>query len=263
MAVLTVLDVSATSPSPSVRIDVDGLPGSASVTVLRLLPGGEGTVRGALNKVVGGSFTVTDNEAPQGIPVTYRAAVSVGGGPPVFTNSVSITLGYTPGRMWLSDPLVPANAIQVIAEENAAHQPTYDMDQTIHRVGLRTVALVGIPGLLTGLPLNLVTLNRADRDTVLRIILESGGLVLFRTPPEMPIPSLIYCAAAAVPLDYVFGDQVRSRWTVKANEVSPSPLDIAVPLVTYQMYNDAFPTYGDFNAAYSTYIDALRNPPGD
>lgn len=263
VATLTASALSDAAPSQRVQIDIDGLPVAASITVLRLLPTGESAIRGGLNRAVSGAVTLTDFEVPLGIAVTYRAAVTVSG-VTTYTNSQTVTLAYRPGSMVLSDPLVPGNAIEVIAEQQAGREPTYQMTQETYRVGLRTVALVSSPGLLTGLPMNLITLTREDRDMVMKIILESGGLVLFRTPPEMTIPALIYCVATAVPLDYVEEDgDVVSKWSVKADQISPSPIDIAVPLITYQMYSTAYATYAAFNAAYSTYIDALRNPPGD
>lgn len=263
MATLTVSGYSDAAPSPRIRVDIDGLPANAYVTVLRLWDTSEGTVRGALNVFAGGGFTVTDYEAPIGTPVTYRAAIYVAGVFVEYTNSAEATLVDDPSFAWISDPLAPERAVRVELRSDFAEKLMRRRPVTKHRVGFRTIALSGPLGLLENVYLS-SQVKSLDDATKYQNVLDAD-VVLVRAPKLLRLPVLLYVSIEKVEeiaQDVQYGgDWV--VWDISGDEVSPSPLNITVPLITYGTYTAVFPTYADFNAAYSTYLDALRNPPGD
>lgn len=260
---LTVVPLEDADPSPRVQIDIDDLPEDAYVTVLRLWESSEGTVRGALMAFAGGGFTVTDFEAPIGVPITYRAAIYVDGVFVEYTNSATTQLEGDPSTAWVSDPLAPERAVLVELRSDFAEVLTRSRPVTKHRVGFRTIALSGPMGLLENVKLSSQVKSLDDADRYQRVL--DADIVLVRAPKRLRLPVLLYVSIEKVDeiaQDVQYGgDWV--VWEISADEVTPSPLNITVPVVTYGSYTAAFPTYGDFYAAYSTYLDALRNPPGD
>ncbi|OAN35054.1 hypothetical protein A4X17_11260 [Plantibacter sp. H53] len=263
MGPLMVTALPDADPSPRIRIDLDGLPANARVTVFRFWDSSEGTVRGALNAFADGSFTIIDYEAPIGTPVSYRAAIYVDGEFVEYTNTATATLAENPSYAWVSDPLAPGRAVRVELRTDFAEKLTRRREVTKHRVGFRTIALSGPMGLLENVQLSSQVKTLEDAAKYQEVL--DADVVLVRAPKLLRLPVLLYVSIETVneiaqDVQYGGGWVV---WDISADEVSPSPLNITIPVVTYGTYSAVFPTYADFNAAYSTYVDALRNPPGD
>jgi hypothetical protein len=250
------------NPSPRVRIDVTGLPADADVTIHRYADE-TATVMGAVKVFGGGSFTVVDYLAPTGVIVTYLAewfdptsGASLG-----LSAGASLILPAESDFAWVSDPLQPGNAVRVTIADVFADKLTRSRSVQLHRVGNRTVALMGSQGKLLSVNLRCYT-DAADTDMLRKIV--GAGIVCIRTAPPVALPRVltgVLASADEVGFDIRFGGDT-TVWDVTGDEISPLELDIAVPVVTWQNYIDAFPTWADFNAAYLTWFDAMQNPPG-
>jgi len=248
---------------PRVQVTVSAVPEDAAITLFRLFGKYQTTVRGALRESASGAFVVVDYEVPLGIPVTYRAELyDVSGESLGITNEATVTIAWPGDQVVISDPLAPASSIAVDGHSDFGGVLTRKRPYEQHNVSGRIITLMGLAGKLEGIPLvcNTRTIEAADElDGIL-----DATLVLVRSAPPSRLPPLFYAVVGTVkqvPQDVQWGGEW-VRWDIEGDETDSSPLDVQVPIITYQMYNDAFPTYGDFNAAYLTYLDALRNPPG-
>jgi hypothetical protein len=254
------------NPSPRVRIDVTGLPADADVTIHRYADE-TATVMGAVKVLGGGSYTVVDYLAPTGVVVTYLAewfdpdtGASLG-----LSEGASVILPGDPALGWFSDPLQPGNAVEVQLKGDFGESLNTGRSLQLYGVGDRVVALMGQLSKLQNVNLHCQTQSAADTIMLRKIL--SAGVVCIRTSPmsDTPtIPSVMTVAIGSAPrvdMDVQYGGEW-SRWPITGDEISPLELDIAVPVVTWQNYIDAFPTWADFNAAYLTWFDAIQNPPG-
>jgi hypothetical protein len=255
-----------TSPSPGVRVTITDLyPDTEAVTLYRV---GDrtNTVREALNLAAQGGFSVADYEAGFQIALTYRAMQYDADGAELgYTPEAQITLDVA--EDWISDPLRPGNAIVVEFTDNAGQRPQRPIPGSRHRVytasGLRIVALVGDQGLIQDLNMDFFTSTDADYERMLEIINEANGLLLLRTPPPMMVPrSMFVVAWSPTPDEFNrpagLGDV---EWFNTVDETSQPDVGYGDPLITWQTYIDAYPTWADMQADYLTWLDAIRNPP--
>lgn len=261
------------TPSPRVQISVvDLYPSTRAVTLYRVVDGISYTVREAILLAATGSFVANDYEAPFGVDVTYQAMQfsDLDGLIPLGLTPIATTL-LDVVEDWITDPLRPANALRVEFTDKAGSQPSAPFPYTQHRVntptGLRIVALVGDRSLLTGLNMDFYTSTDDERAQITTILEQSGGLLCLRTPPVGSmklIPRTLYVVAGnPVPDDFnLSADLPDVEWYNTVDEISAPEIGFGVPIVTWQNYVDAFPTWNDFNAAYLTWFDAEKNPPG-
>lgn len=251
---------------PQVRVTIeatDMFSDTVSIVVYRSVDGVETTVRSSLMAAAAGGWTGIDWEAPVG-PVAYRAEMfDTDGNDLGSTISVFATLEYSDSdAAWISDPLDATSAIQVFMSSGSESAQSRPVSGTTYALGDRTVVLAGQRSPLTGLHADFETLTAADRQSVQSLIDQTGGLVLLRTAPEVPLPRLLYCwCADPQPSMSVMDDFEQALWSNQANEVSEIQGPPAVAAVPYSIYEAAFPTYGDAEAAYSTYLEAYKNPP--
>lgn len=256
------------SPDPQVRVtfeasDLD--PNVATIIVYRIVGGVETTVRSGLRAAAAGGWTGVDWEAPVG-PVSYRAEMFNSVGNDIgSTAPVSVVVPYSDSDVaWVSDPLDSSSAVRVFMNSGVESGQSRPVSGSKYLLGDRVVVLAGQRGLLTNLNANFETESAEDRDKVQQLISRTGGLLLIRTAPEVPLPRLLYCwcpdpQPSMSPMD----DFQRALWANQVDEVSEIKGAPAVVPVPYQVFEDAFPTYGDAEAAYLTYLEAYKNPPTD
>jgi hypothetical protein len=253
------------NPGPRVDILFSTLPAAVqTITVVGISTAGEYNVRGAENAFAAGGFTVTDSEVPLGVPVTFRGHMfGVDGADLGYTDPTVVTVQADPDLVYLSDPLAPANAVAVIPTSRFGQRKTRSRSGAVYRTGNRTVALFGPVGLLEGLDLTVETFSVADADTLLGVV--TALPVLVRSMPPIRLPRQLYVAIPEPQeedVDVAYGGD----WTIQAlagDEVSRTEVDVVVPVVTWQTFIDAFPTWDAMNARYSTWLDAMTNPPNE
>jgi len=258
----TVLDT--VDPQVRVTFEAGDLDASVStVTVYRVVGGVETTVRSSLRAAAAGGWTGVDWEAPIG-PVSYRAEMFDTSGNDLGSSaSVSVTVPYTDADVaWLSDPLDATSAVRVFMNSGVESSQSRPVSGAKYPLGDRVVVLAGQRALLSGLAANFETVTAEDRDTVQALISRTGGLVLIRTSPLVPLPRLLYCwCPDPQPVMSPMDSFEQTLWQNQADEISEpkgAPAVFAVPLSVYEA---AFPTLGDFEAAYSTFLEAYKNPP--
>lgn len=237
--------------------------GTQTITVRRTYGGLTSDVRDAENKFAAGGATVDDWEIPLGVNVSYSAEMFDDAGTSLgFTVPALVRWDSDPSMGWFSDPLVPGSAVQVELVADFAESMARTRQLQIHQTGDRVVALLGAMGKLQNLVLHCQVKNLEDADRLNEILLTSS--VLVRVPPPTRVPRLLYVVIGTVPeidMDVQYGGEW-VQWDLIGNEVDPTTLNIVLPVVSWQTYIDAFPTWADFNAAYSTWFDAIKNPPG-
>jgi hypothetical protein len=259
--------VTVTSDPPTVQIAYasgDLNAATHHIIAYRIVEGVSTSVRSSIDQFAVGGVVVNDYEAPIG-PVDYRlqqfddAGAELGYTDPVFA-TVPADSAQT---AYISDPLDATSGVRVVLDDTAGRVRSRPVPGTLHRVGLRTVALVGQRGLLEDLPMNFYTETLEDRDAILAMIGDTSGLVLIRTAAPVPVPRLLYCwASDPRPSEFdLLGSDEGAIWDNTVQEVSPTEGGLVVGPVTWQTYMDAFPLWSDFNAAYLTWFDAMQNPP--
>ena len=259
--------ITSTNVPPSAQINFDSANLNAAVstiTAYRTVDGITTTVRSAIRLFATGGVSFIDHEIPIGVPVTYQVQQYNSSGTALgYTDPAVITVP-TPGPLvaWVTDPLDATQAVRVILSDAAGRRPSRPVPGTLHRIGRRTVALVGQRGLMEQLNMDFYTETEADRDAIDALLDQSGGLLLIRTAPPVPVPRLLYVwAPNAVPEDFDPTGEEGTIWTNTVDEVSPAEGPLVRGAATWQLYMDAFPTWGDMDAAYTTWLDAMKNPP--
>jgi hypothetical protein len=248
--------------SPQVRINVDAVPAGYTVTVYRLHDRVEAVVRDAENAFASGGFSIVDYEIPGGIDVTYRAELfNTLGQSAGFTDGATAYTEWDPSKVWITDPLAPARAAYVEARDNFGSILSRNRSTAEYRVGERVIALLGARGKLNRVPLTVQTKTLAEADALAEVLDSTN--VLVRSMPPIRMPRALYVSIPVVDeeeqdVQYGGGWIV---WPLVGNEISSPDLGIVVPTVTWQTYIDTFATWADFNAAYLTWNDAIRNPP--
>lgn len=258
-----------TAAPPSVRLTFEAAdldPDVQTVTVIRTVDGVDTTVRSSVKAFASGGWVGEDHEVPPGVTVSYRAMQWDSGGRELADSApVEATIPSDgPDVGWISDPLTEGSAIRVVLTDAAGQSPSRPMIGSLLQVGLNTIALVAGMGKLQSLDMSFYSYTEADRKAIFALLGSTGGLVLIRTPPPMLVPRMLYCwAQNAMPQEYSLPAGIQQvRWANTVSEISePEGLPVTVAL-SYQVYLDAFPTYLDAQAAYSTYLDAMKNPPG-
>lgn len=258
--------ITFTTAPPSARVifsSADLFAKTETITAYRVIDGVSTTVRSAVRIFAVGGALFDDAEVPVGVTVEYRAQQFDGTGKELgFTQSASVLVPGERGVGWVSDPLDASSAVRVVLAESAGRLPRRPVPGAVYRVGARTVALVGSRGLLQDLPMDFYTETTADRQAIWNLIGATGGLLLFRTPPPVPIPRLLYAWAANATFDDFdpYGGE-GSVWSNTVQEITPTDAPLVVGAAPWQAYINAFPTWADFNAAYLTWFDALKSPP--
>jgi hypothetical protein len=258
------------SPRVDVFIDDSDLDGdTVTITVHQISVAGDIEVRNMVGVASAGGFAGTDYEPPFGVAITYRVAQYDAGGTELgFVLELTTQVDVETNVVVLSDPLAPGSAVKARAEAGFAAQMTRRRPTRVYRAGLRTVALMGLQGLLEDLPLRCWTDNADDRDMFVEVTAQTQ--ILVRTMPNFPFPRILFAVVpdvVQVPFDYHQGG-VTDVWDITGTEVSRPEIDIIVPVINYQLFADYVATVGDgtygFAATvWSTYLDALLNPPSD
>jgi len=259
-------------PSPRVLLDLDPAEiGTAdTVTVWQISKWGQVPVRNAVRRSVSGGLVVTDYEIPPGVPVTYRVERFDAGGVSLgYVLNLAAQVDLPGGFVVVQDPLAPANAVLVRAERRFADALTRSRASAVYQAGGRTFAMSGPYSAFQQLSLRCVTQSDADRETLAEIL--SEAMILVRSMPTTRLPGAFYATVASVPM--IPHDARRGGdtdvWDIAGDQLSRPELDIIVAVYSYdrfKAYLDTLhpPTPGTYNdaaAIWSTYLDAMRNPP--
>lgn len=265
MPTVTPLVDDAPTPRATITFSAAELaPTVSTLSVVEISEAGEIPVRnGSLINGVGGAV-LTDYEVPLGVPVTYQAeqfdaaGVSLG-----LTSSATTTVSIPAGWVVISDPFAPRQAIRARAEVMFAESLSYSRDVKLYRRGTETVALMGQLGLLEDV--NLRVLTESDADVAMMMSVLSGGNVLIRSMPPVPLPRVLHAVVGKprrVPLDARLGGAY-SVWDISGVEVSRPSMSVVEAVSSWGLYKSAYPTWADAKAAYTTWLDAKSNPPAE
>jgi hypothetical protein len=177
----TVSVLALASPSPGVQITVGSFDSSSySVSVFRSSASSPmAPVRGAVNQIFAGSYTVDDFEPPLGELLTYTAVgYRIDGTPSPQSTGVTITLASA--STWLSDPITPGSAVAV--RIGSAGDVDHDIDAAFLGVigSDSPVMIAGTRQLGSGQ----VTFTVTDLASLLalRAVLLQAPVMLLRTP---------------------------------------------------------------------------------
>lgn len=257
-------------PSPRVDVFIDDAdldPSTVTVSVHQMSVAGDVVVRGMDHVLSTGGFAGTDYEVPFGVPVTYKVQQhDVDGIDLGYVLELVTQVDVGEGVAVLSDPLSPGVAVMVNALADFGGKLTRNRKARVYRAGTRTVALMGLRSLLEDVPLHCETESIDDADA-LETLLDAAGM-LVRVPPNTRLPLVMYAVVPEpeqVPIDVQFGGEL-VEWNLTGDEVSRPSLDILVAVINYgrfAAYMNTLPdnSYGNAATIWSSYLDAMRNPP--
>lgn len=250
-------------PGPRVKIFFDTLlAGTVEVSVVAISEDGTVPVRNATRGFASGGFSVVDYAPPIGVTVTYKAAQFDAAGVDLgFTESAQTFIAGDPLTVWISDPLDPLSQVPVHADAMFGATLSRTRQMRLVNLGDETIALMGSMGLLEDVSLRCSTESLTDAALLDKVLLRT--IVLIRSSPPHQIPRLLNVAIGN-PKRSVWEAQYGSLftgWDLSGAEVTRTDFDIIVPVVTWQAYIDAFPTWPLFNAAYTSWLNAIDNPP--
>ncbi len=260
------------APSPRVVVDIDDAdlnPLTVTALVIQVSVWGEVPVENTPRPVAGG-LVVTDCTVPPGVQVVYRVRQFDAAGADLgLALSLSAQVDVPFGRVVISDPLAPRNAVILDGEAGFAGQRSRSRPTRVYQAGSQSFAMTGLYSAFQQVNLSCYT-DTTDEAGMLAVILEQP-LVLVRTHPRTGLPGSFYATIPnPVPdsTDHARFGRETQLWTMGASEVSRPTVDVLVPVYSYDLfkaYLDAkYPpeaTYDDAATEWSTYIEALRNPP--
>jgi hypothetical protein len=263
-------------PMPSVEVYVSGL-GSGTptaISVYRIADGETSLVRGGFKTAASGAFTITDFEAPFGVPVAYYTETfNASGVSQGLSAQATITLSVN--QVWMHDPVDLSNAMAVDVSGQGSIVLGAESFSTIKRgyqynrsnvIGKRkpVVQFYGEKA-IDGLEFTLITDN-AGVSEVEDIL--STSPVCVRTPAVFTnLPRLLYgvLEATQTPLNWHnASDSAKlTSWAMSFNETEAQSLAVVINFYTYTYWQSRYATYTLANTAYGSgsYINAVRNPP--
>jgi hypothetical protein len=232
-------------------------------SLLRLVAGkANEPVRGwsgdLLNQTISGDIAVAnDYEAPLGVPVQWRVALTdTSGVLRLSYTSDPVTLDAETTDVWLKDPGLPQRSVKVTV---ATPMPTWSTParQGINRVRGRRLPVVisDVRGGKTG-DLTVVTETTADREA-LDWVLESGAVLLLQWPPgwgEEDMYVSVGDVQAAPVVEYAeFHDRT---WVLPLTEVD-RPIGGVTGSAdrTWQTVKDAGATWAEVLSSATTWLD--------
>ncbi|MFC7927702.1 hypothetical protein [Microbacterium laevaniformans] len=262
-------------PSPRVTIDIDPTdldPATSAAIVVQISQWGEVPVN-RMPRLVAGGLIVVDYEAPLGVPLIYRVRQFDASGADIGLSTLSLAgeLEAAFGKVVISDPMAPANAVILDADAAFAGVRTRTRPTKLYQAGGSTFAMSGLYSAMQGVNLNCFT-DTAEDAIALSKILEQP-LILVRAHPRTGIPGAFYATVPEVIADST--DQARfgrltNLWQLVADQLSRPAIEIQVAIYSYDLFKQyldtKYPpeaTYDDAAREWTTYIDALRNPPSD
>lgn len=265
-----------TAPCPRVQITItDFDPFDNVITVWRTADGKRSRVRGARDWTIIGADTVTDYEAPLGVPSEYSIIVSEGISAQLEITPASITLNDTKG--WIQDPIDPSTAVPLYPDVGPNGEPSFTYEalkrfdyeagvSLINILGSDTpVALIGQRMVASNVPFHMFT-DVAQQSTNLRNLLKQAAPVLIRPLPTWAraLPASCYLSVATVselPVDESFGGQV-VEWQLTANLVSAPTVSVIIAVITYGDVQALYSTYQQAQTQFTgnTYLQVKQNP---
>lgn len=259
------------APSPRVMVDIDDAdlnPLTVTALIMQVSVWGEVPVENTPRPVAGG-LVVTDYTVPPGVQVVYRVRQFDAAGADLgLALSLDAQVEWDPGMVVISDPLAPRDAVMVGAEVSYAGTLTRSRPVARYRAGSKTFAMSGLYSAFEEVPLRCFTSTASDRETLGRIL--EQPMILVRSMPQTRLPGSFFASIASTPMlpwDAHDGEDT-DVWDLVGSELSRPTVDVLVPIYSYELYKqflDAkYPpeaTYDDAAQEYSTYIEALRNPP--
>lgn len=272
----TAIAYSDMAPSPRVVIDVDEAdlnPACVSAQVLQVSAWGSFPVENRRRPVSGG-LVVYDYTVPAGVNVVYRVRqFDATGGDLGLTLSLPAQVEIPENMAVVSDPLAPSTAVMLRMHMSFAPELARSRNQRVYQAGGMSFAMSGLRSAFQSVQMRLWSEAASDMQ-IMEAALEQP-MILVRTHPTTRLPGSFY---ASVVRDSIitWGAQLygipeledRDAWALSADEVSRPTVDVLVPVYSYDLfkaYLDAkYPpeaTYDDAAAEWSTYIEALRNPP--
>ena len=268
----TVTAFSDMVPSPRAVIDVDDAdldPACVTAQVLQVSRWGSVPVENTPRTVSGG-FVVYDYTIPAGVPVIYQVRqFDASGGEIGLALSMSAEVEIPFGKVVLSDPFAPATAVMLDGEAAFASQRATSRPTKVYQAGSQTFAMSGLRSAFQDVNLTCYTDTTDEADVLDRILDQST--VLVRTHPRVGLPGAFYATIPnPVPdsSDHARFGRDTTLWAMSGMQLSRPTVDVLVPVYSYDLfkaYLDAkYPpeaTYDDAATEWSTYIDAIRNPP--
>lgn len=267
----TVTPFADMDPSPRVDVFIDDADldvNTVEITVHQISVAGDIQVRNMVRQSALGGFADTDYEPPLGVPVTYRVAQYDAGGSELgFVLELTTQVDIADGMAVLSDPLAPGLAVMVEANADFGSELRRTRPTRVYRAGYRSVALMGMQGLLEDVPLRCQTKTLEDAD-MLEDVLAAGQFLVRLMPSGGRLPLILHVVVPSpvqLPVDVQYGGEW-IRWDLTGQQVSRPEIDIIVPVINYQRFIDYLVattdgTYGAAAAIWSTYLSALLNPP--
>jgi len=169
------------TPSPGVRVTVLSVaPDADSITIYRTDSSGETvSLRGATEAVLTGSFVIDDYEAPLNTVLTYTATTRTITKVPS-TGSQSYAIELSSVYTWLTDPVVPTNAVAVRVREFPSISKSID-NAMLSVIGSPYPVMVAGQRLAGSGRLSLLTLDLGELE-LLRSVLQSTAILLLRAP---------------------------------------------------------------------------------
>lgn len=247
-SVLMVPALTAFTDAPRVEVVFDVLPPAAAMATIRAtIAGRTSEVRGAIRTSVSGALNRTDFEAPDGVPVTYRAELFNAAGVSIgFTSDATITVPASDfdgafHYVWLHSPTDPSTAVRVAWGRDALSRISTQSPGSVEWAQGRRLGLA-LSSRRTGMiavPMDVVTDTLEDAAKVDALF---GGpqrarqpVVCVRMSPSLAITRLPAVWFAGIleqsyEPDMTMGSE-RTVWRLRGDEVAPPVPAIVIPLL--------------------------------
>lgn len=236
------------------RVTADG-----ARTVVR---GSDGMIEGQV--VTSDSYTVTDYEAPLGVPVYYQFEIrdAVTGALESTRTSAIVQLADPGGSMvWLKDPIEPQRNLLLMGKTPPSWQREIEVGEFRVRGRRNSVILTDVRQGYTG---DVEVFTRDDEERrLLHWLLDTGHPIFIQTGPGTGIDDIYAQVGQATENRLTsFAPEPWREWTLPLIQVDRSTnRQAGSALRTWQDVRVENPTWGHVLARYDTWLDVLLDRP--
>lgn len=253
-------------PCPRVVVNVTTVvPATVTGTLHRIYDDVDEVVPGADMVPSAGGFVRTDYFPPLGVPVSYRVEMfDINGASLGFTDAETTSIDVPDSTCWMSSPFNPQLSVQVELDDVASSKLQSDINAQTHNIGGRRIVISEAIYGYVGIPMSF-WVESVDAAVAAENVFADGlGLSVIRVAPPMQVPRVLYAFGVPTRQEVNLPAGVEDTYfDLTVDEASAPSTSIVAAVLTYGRYTDNFATYGSFRSQYSTYRDAILNPPAE
>jgi hypothetical protein len=256
---LAIVAVLEGDPPRRVRLDVSGLTGADTFSIVRVQQDGEVPVRGETDRVVlGDAWVAYDYEYPLGADQGFAYVVETTTGTTVERSSPTATIVVESDDVWLRDLFRPERSVvlRVVSLDDLGYEQRAGSFYVIGRANPVVVSDVraGFAGTM-----EVATLDSDERAALLAILVEGLPLML-QLDSKYDVPTSYVSVGAVVEhRASAYGDEPARTWDLPLTQIDRPALALVSSDYRYSDVAAAYDTYRVLLDSEASYLDLYES----